>query len=181
LFKNTKIEDLKPISDLVSLKGKRALITGSASGIGRAITYRFAEAGAALELVDINEEMLRSIKEELTTLNVEVNIHRIDLSKKNEIFDLWMKFSKKEPDILVNVAGIYPFKDFLEIDEAFLENVMKINFYSVYWMCQCMVREQIGKGGVIINIGSIEAILPFKEDLTHYNSSKAGLLPLQEL
>jgi 3-oxoacyl-[acyl-carrier protein] reductase len=36
----------------------------------------------------------------------------------------------------------------------------------------------MGKGGVIINIGSIEAILPFKEELTHYNSSKAGVIAL---
>ncbi|MCX8177971.1 MAG: hypothetical protein N3F10_06740 [Candidatus Bathyarchaeota archaeon] len=47
-------DESKPISELVSLKGKRALITGAASDIGRAIAKRFAEA--ALELVDINDE-----------------------------------------------------------------------------------------------------------------------------
>ena len=178
MFKTTKIGDLRPISDLVSLKGKRALITGSAAGIGKAIAYRFAESGAALELVDINEEMLRDTKDELTKFNVEANVHRIDLSKKNEIIGLWEKLGKKEPDILVNNAGIYPFKNFLEVDETFLEKVMKINFYAVFWMCQHMIRERMGKGGVIINIGSIEAILPFKEELTHYNSSKAGVIAL---
>ena len=178
MFKNIKTEDLRPISDLISLNGKRALITGSATGIGKAIALRFAEAKAVLELVDINEEMLRNTKDELTQFNTEINIHRIDLSKKNEIISLWKKLSKKEPDILVNNAGIYPFKNFLEIDEAFLEKVMKINFYSVFWMCQHMIRERMGKGGIIINIGSIEAILPFKEELTHYNSSKAGVIAL---
>lgn len=47
------------LSDLVSLRGKRALITGSAAGIGKAIAFRFAEAGAALELADIDQERLR--------------------------------------------------------------------------------------------------------------------------
>ncbi|MFH0897674.1 MAG: SDR family oxidoreductase [Candidatus Bathyarchaeota archaeon] len=178
MFKTTKTGDLRSILDLVSLKGKRALITGSATGIGKAIAFRFAEAEAALELVDINEEMLRKTKDELTKFNVEINIHRIDLFKKNEIISLWEKLSKKEPDILVNNAGIYPFKNFLEIDEAFLEKVMKITFCSVFWMCQHIVRGRMGKGGVIINIGSIEAILPFKEDLTHYNSSKAAVIAL---
>ena len=76
------------------------------------------------------------------------------------------------------MRGIYPFKNFLEIDEAFLERVMAINFNSVFWMCQHMIRGRMRKGGTIINIGSIEAILPFKEELTHYNSSKAGVIAL---
>jgi NAD(P)-dependent dehydrogenase (short-subunit alcohol dehydrogenase family) len=57
---------------------------------------------------------------------------------------------------------------------------MDVNFNSVFWMCQHMIRARaLGrgkKGGVIINIGSIEAILPFKEGLTHYNSSKGGVI-----
>lgn len=56
------MDNLKPLHELISLKGKKALITGSAAGIGRAITYRFAEAGASLELADINEEGLISMK-----------------------------------------------------------------------------------------------------------------------
>ena len=178
MLKTTKLEDLKPLSTLLSLKGKRALITGSATGIGKAIAYRFAEAGANLELVDINEEKLTDVKKELVRYDVEVTLHRVDLSQKTEIITLWEKLSRREPDILVNNAGVYPFKNFLEIDDTSLDNVMKINFYSVFWMCQHMVRSRMGKGGIIINIGSIEAILPFKEDLTHYNSSKAGVIAL---
>lgn len=178
MFKTVKAEDLRPISDLISLKDKKALITGSATGIGRGIALRFAEAGATLELVDVNEAKLKTVKKELSKYQVEINLHKVDLSKKKEIIGLWESFSNNEPDILVNNAAIYPFKNFIEIDEAFLEKVMKNNFYSVFWMCQHMIKGRADRGGVIINIGSIEAIMPFKEELTHYNSSKAGVIGL---
>ena len=53
----------KPLSELISLKGRRALITGSAAGIGRAIADRFAEAGADLVLVDIDAKKLQKVNE----------------------------------------------------------------------------------------------------------------------
>jgi len=167
---------LTPVSELISLGNKRALITGSAAGIGKAIVHRFAEAGASLELVDINEEGLEATREELSRFNVEMNIHRVDVSRKKEIDALWEKLSGKEPDILVNNAGIYPFKNFLEVDENFFKKVMEINLNSVFWMCQHMIRRRLKKGGVIINVGSIEALLPFEKDLAHYDTSKAGVI-----
>jgi NAD(P)-dependent dehydrogenase (short-subunit alcohol dehydrogenase family) len=167
---------LTPLSELISLEGKRALITGSGSGIGKAMAYRFAEAGADLELVDINEESLAAVKEELMQFNVETNIHKVNLSQKEEIDALWKKLEGREPNILVNNAGIYPTKPFLDVDEAFLKRVMDINLNSAFWMCQHMIRSRQKKGGIIINVGSIEAILPFKEELSHYDISKAGIM-----
>ena len=173
---NVKSNVLKSLSELFSLSGKRALITGSATGIGKAIAYRFAEAGAELELIDINEEGLKTVKEGLSSFKVEINIHRVDLSRKQEIDILWKKLEGNEPDILVNNAGTYPFKIFTEIDETFLKRFTEINLNSVFWMCQHMMKRRLKKGGVIINFGSIEALLPFKDDLAHYNISKAGVI-----
>ncbi len=169
---------MKPLSDLISLKGKRALITGSAIGIGKAMAYRFAEAGADLELVDINRKGLGVVKKELSQFGVEINVHKVDVSEEEEIGSLWEDLDGIEPDILVNNAGIYPFKKFLEVDDAFLKKVMDINLKSVFSMCQHMIKRRAGRGGVIINIGSIEAILPFAEDLVPYNISKAGVIAL---
>lgn len=169
---------LTPLSQLVSLKGKRALITGSAAGIGKAMAYRFAEAGADLELVDMNREGLRGVKKELSQFTSGIRVHKVDVSKKEQIDALWENLDGEEPDILVNNAGIYPFKDFLEVDEAFLDKVMDINLTSAFWMCHNMIRRRSRKGGVIINIGSIEAILPFARDLVPYNISKAGVIAL---
>jgi len=169
---------LKSLQELISLEGKRALITGSAGGIGEAMAYRFAEAGADLELIDMNKEGLRAVKKRLSRFNSEVNIRKVDLSQKEEIDALWEELNGKEPDILVNNAGIYPFKNFLEVDGAFLKKVMDINLNSVFLMCQHMIKRRLKRGGVIINIGSIEAILPFAKDLVPYSISKAGVIAL---
>jgi len=154
------------------------LITGSAAGIGKAIAFRFAEAGADLELVDIDTERLAATKEELAGFGTEVNVHQTDISKKEERDELWEKLGGAGPDILVNNAGIYPFKEFLDVDEAFYKNVIETNLDSVYWMCQKMISRRLKLGGVIINVGSIEAVVAFKEDLAHYSVSKAGVIAL---
>jgi NAD(P)-dependent dehydrogenase (short-subunit alcohol dehydrogenase family) len=169
---------LRPLSELISLKGKKAVITGSALGIGKAMAYRFAEAGADLELVDINERGLRTIADELSGFKVKINIHKVDLSRGEQIAALWESLKGKEPDILVNNAGIYPFKGFLEVDDAFFSKVMDINLKSALSMCQHMIRRRLKKGGVIINIGSIEAIIPFVEGMAPYSISKAGVIAL---
>jgi len=169
---------LKPLSELISLEGKIALITGSAVGIGRAMAYRFAEAGADLELVDMNKKGLGLVRNELSRLGSKIEIYKVDLSKEDEINTLWEELSGKEPDILVNNAGIYPFKNFLEVDDAFLSKVLAINLKSALLMCQHMIRRRLKRGGVIINISSIEAILPFAEDLVPYDISKIGVIAM---
>ena len=76
------MKTLKSLAELISLKGKRALITGCASGIGKAMAYRFAEAGADLELVDINKEGLRAVKKDLSQFETEINIHIFKETKR---------------------------------------------------------------------------------------------------
>jgi len=172
------VKALKPLSELISLAGKRALITGSAVGIGRAMAYRFAEAGADLDLVDMNIKGLGLVKKELSRFESEIDIHKVDLSREEEVDALWEELSGKEPDILVNNAGIYPFKNFLKVDDAFLKKVIDINLRSALLMCQYMIRKRLKRGGVIINIGSIEAIVPIAEDLIPYDISKTGVIAL---
>lgn len=171
-------EKYRKLEELVSLSGKVALITGAASGIGKAIAERYAEAGSALLLVDIGKEKLNRFAETLKDRNVDVTPFVVDLSKKKEIDQLWEEIGNNPPDILVNNAGIYPFKKLDEVDEEFMDKVFNINLKSVFWMCQKMIGARDDKGGVIINISSIEAILPFKSGLYAYGPSKWGVLAL---
>ena len=177
-IKTTAKKAPKPLSELTSLKGKKALITGSALGIGKAMAHRFSEAGADLELVDLNERGLKSVAEELSKFKVKVGVHKVNLSSREEIATLWEELKGTEPDILVNNAGIYPFKGFLEVDEAFFSKVMDINLKSALLMCQHMIKRRLKKGGVIINVGSIEALIPFVEGMATYSISKAGVIAL---
>ncbi len=166
------------LTQMISLQGRRAMITGAAAGIGEAIACRFAEAGADLDLVDLDEARLRKVAERAREYGGAVRSHLVDLSRKEAIDRLWNSLEAPVPDILVNNAGVYPFREFLEVDAAFYDWVMQTNLGSVYWMCQQMIRRRLKVGGIIVNVGSIEAALPFKADLAHYSVSKAGVVAL---
>lgn len=168
----------KKLLDMLRFDDKRVMITGAASGIGKATALRFAEVGADLQLIDINYKGLQRVRDEASEFGVSVDIYRVDLAKKSEIDALWERIRGNEPDILINNAGIYPFRDFLDIDEDFFGRIVDINWSSVFWMSQHFIRSRLGKGGVIINIGSVEAILPFEENLAHYTMTKGGVLAL---
>lgn len=169
---------MKDLNELISLEGKWAMVTGAASGIGRAIAGRFAEAGAMLHLVDIDEKALKRTAQELQPMAPEVRAYAVNLAHKAEIDQLWAEVGDPAPEILVNNAGIYPFRHFLDIDEHFVEQVMDTNLNSVTWMCHRMISERRKLGGVVVNVGSIEAVMPFKEDLAIYSVSKAGVSAL---
>jgi len=170
--------DLIKLSKLISLKGKRTLITGAASGIGKAIAKRFAEAGSDLILVDINREGLQKTEDSVNHYICDRRTCVLDLAKKAEIDSVWEEFGANLPHILVNNAGIYPFKNYLNLDENFLKKLVNINLNSVGWMCQNFIKKRGNRGGIIINLSSIEAILPFKDDMAHYSITKSGVIAL---
>jgi NAD(P)-dependent dehydrogenase (short-subunit alcohol dehydrogenase family) len=165
------------IINLVSLKGKLVVITGAGSGIGKETAKIFSKAGADLILIDFNKESLEKNKKEFLQSGVKTENHVIDLAKKEQIDAFW-KNLKVQPDILVNNAGIYPFQDYLKVDEKMLQKVMDVNLNSMFWMCQNFIKQKKKKGGIIVNLASIEAILPFKEDLIPYCISKSGVISL---
>ncbi len=167
------------MADLISLRGRRALVTGAASGIGEAIALRLAEAGATMLLVDIQKEALDHLADRLRSIGVEAHPFQMDLSSEEAIRAFWKSLPDPQvPDILVNNAGIYPFHEYLEVDPDFLERVLRVNLKAAFWMCQGMIARRGRKGGVIVNVGTIEAVLPFQSDLIPYTVSKAGILAL---
>jgi NAD(P)-dependent dehydrogenase (short-subunit alcohol dehydrogenase family) len=162
----------------LSLKGKTTMVSGAASGIGEAISWRFAESGSDLILVDINEKGLKKVKDDMDTFNIKIQTFTADLSSKLIIDNLWNNLSPKIPDILINNSGIYPPKNYLEIDQDFYDRILDVNLASVFWMCQNFIRTRKNTGGIIVNTSSIEAVVPFKDEMTHYSVSKAGVYAL---
>lgn len=199
-------ESLPTLHEMLSFRGRRALVTGAAGGIGLETAKRFAEAGAAVMMLDRDEDVLQRARYEVERTRVRVlddtgsagdeeprvSAHVLDLALREQIDAFWNGLSDDElPDILVNNAGIYPMEDFLEVDESFWRHTMAVNLDAVFWMCQHFIRrrktvgrDRIGRhgqdrrGGAIVNVSSIEAILPFKEDMVPYTTSKAAILTL---
>ncbi len=169
---------MRPYIELLSLKGGTALITGAAAGIREATAARLAELGARLYLVDISEEGFSRVAERIREEGGEAEYYVVDLSRKEEIDALWEGLRGREPDILINNAGVYVFRDFLELDEETLRRTLAVNLEAVAWMCQHMIRSRMGRGGVIINVASMEAVLPLARGLAHYNASKLGVIAL---
>jgi short-subunit dehydrogenase len=91
-----------------TIRGKRAMVTGAASGIGRAIAVRLAKEGANLFLVDIDLENLRSVVDEIRDCGVEVIVRYCDLSDASQISAAVGELRRNWPglDILINNAGI---------------------------------------------------------------------------
>jgi NAD(P)-dependent dehydrogenase (short-subunit alcohol dehydrogenase family) len=162
------------------LDGRRVLITGASSGIGRAMAAVFAGAGASLILADIDAEGLARVRDEAATAGcADAACRTLDLGRKDEVDAFWASLQQGcAPDTVVNNAGIYPVRDFLDVDEACLDLVIQVNLASVLWMCQGFIRLRGPAGGVIINVSSIEAVNAFKEGMTPYITSKAGVLGL---
>jgi len=161
------------------LRGKTAIITGSAKGIGRAILKIFAENGADIYAHARAEtpEFLSEIEQLSESHNVKITPFCFDLndydSMKVKIKDLFS--SKQTIDILVNNAGIIgdP-SSFLMTSIEKMKSLFEINFFAQMALTQYIVRIMMKKGGNIINISSITAI--DGENQLDYSSSKAALI-----
>jgi len=170
-----------PLADALSFAGKTVLITGEAAGIGQATARRFAEAGARLQVLDRDADRLQRLRDDLGREfdGPAIDSHVVDLADMAAIGQLWADLPPHEtPDILVNNAGIYPMRAFLEVDDALFSRVLDVNLTATFWMCQHFIQRRGTRGGVIVNISTIEAVLPFNADLVHYAASKAGVIAL---
>ena len=166
-------------AEAVSFTGKTVLITGASSGIGQATALRFAEAGARLYLLGPHADGLDQTVKMCAKTDCQHLVYEIDLSDKAKIDEFWDKIDDNDlPDVIVNNAGIYPIMDYLKVDEDFLKKILDTNMNSAFWMCQSYIEKRGKLGGIIVNMSSIEAILPFKKDMTHYSISKAGVIAL---
>lgn len=169
----------KPIENLLELKGKSALITGGAMGIGYGIALRLSEAGAAVTLADMNPTALEAAVKKLKALGRKAFGVRCDVSLESSVISGVAAASSafEGLDILINNARIFPFKPVLQMDESFWKKVHDVNLKGVF-LCSREAAKQMVKqnrGGRIINIASADAYHPSSVGLAHYDASKAGV------
>jgi 2-deoxy-D-gluconate 3-dehydrogenase len=168
-----------PVSQLLDLTGKAAIVTGGALGIGYGIANRLAEAGAQVLIGDINAEALEKSVASLSAKGYTVKGKKTDISSENDTISLVNNglelFGKL--DILVNNAGIYPTCKTTEMSSELWNRVLNTNLKGPFICCREAAKHMIARkqGGVIINITSIDQVRPSFVGLGPYDASKAGL------
>lgn len=176
------ISEYTPIGEIISLTNKRAVITGGAMGIGFAISYRLAEAGASIVIVDIHRERAEKASEELRSNGYEASFIQADVSKEKEVKDMVNTIVGEAGgiDILVNNAGIYPYIPFAQITGDDIDRVISVNLKGTL-LCSREVSSnmiQQRQSGCIINIASISSSRPVSKGFSIYDASKGGVQSL---
>jgi len=171
--------ELTSLPKLIDLKGKTAIVTGGAIGIGFGIAYRLAEAGANVVIADINEDAGHKAAQELSSNTGKAVFMRTDVSLEEDVratTDLTVE-TYGRIDILVNNAGIYPIIPVMQMTPADFEKIMAVNLKSAFLFTKAVAEVMIskGEGGKIINITSIDALHPSSVGLAVYDASKHGL------
>lgn len=163
------------------LKGKVAIVTGAAGGIGRGIVTRMAEEGADVVLADLDEEGAHKVANDVQQLGRRALVVRTDVSSPssvNEMVERTLAWAR-HIDILVNNAGVEVIRPVFEISEADWDKTLDINLKGA-WLCSQAVARYMtraGTGGKIINIASIMSEMPAPGE-PHYAASKGGMLML---
>jgi NAD(P)-dependent dehydrogenase (short-subunit alcohol dehydrogenase family) len=145
-----------PISKKV-LAGKVALITGAASGIGRASALLFARAGAAVAVVDLDQQAGLAVVEEVVRAGGKAIVERADVTRVDDC-ERAVRRTVSELggiDVLFNNAGIIRRASVIELSEEDWDRVMAVNVKSMFLMSR-LVIPMLAKngGGVIINMAS---------------------------
>ena len=162
----------------MKLDGKVAIVTGAASGFGRAIAERFALEGASVVLADINGAGVREVAAGFGGTAVPVTC---DVSRKSDV-DAMVRAATEAfggLDIVVNNAGItHRNQPLLDVGEAEFDRIYAVNVKSIYLSTIAAVPKMERRGaGIIINIASTAGVRP-RPGLTWYNGSKGAVITL---
>jgi NAD(P)-dependent dehydrogenase (short-subunit alcohol dehydrogenase family) len=167
----------------MKLKDQVAIITGSGSGIGRAIAIAFAREGADVVVTDINEENCREVLAEVKKYSPKSTTVKSDVSKGDEVkklVDITLDQYKKI-DILVNNAGTGAVHFLEDTPEEDWDRIMSIDLKGVFLFSKLVGKVMIQqKSGNIINIASTSGHSPHLQG-NAYSVAKAGVKMLTRL
>lgn len=162
----------------MDFKGKVAVITGAAQGIGRTIALSLAEKGADIVVADINEESLQDVVRETEKLGRKALPVKMDVSvlKEAEAMIKQTVDSFGKVDILVNNAGITRDAVLLRMKEEQWDQVMQVNLKGTFNCSKAVIRHMFKqKYGRIVNISSVTGAMG-NPGQSNYSASKAAVM-----
>jgi NAD(P)-dependent dehydrogenase (short-subunit alcohol dehydrogenase family) len=162
------------------LKGKVALITGGASGIGRAIAEAFASKGVAVAVADLNGAAAATVVKEL---GGESSAHHCDVTDQDSIAKVVAEVLAKHKriDILVNSAGIAVLDPAEDLGRKAWDLTLSVNLSGTFFMSQAVGRVMLKAGkGKIVNLASQAASVAIEGHVA-YCASKFGVLGLTKV
>lgn len=159
------------------LEGRTALVTGAASGIGRATALRLAQAGAFVWVNHLGQaDAAEGVVREVAAAGGHAQAIEADVSDAAAVQR--MAEAVGAVDVLVNNAGIIQEKPFLETTEADWDRMLAVDLKAVFLVCRAFVPGMLSKGsGAIVNIASDLGLLG-RERYAPYCAAKAGVIGL---
>lgn len=167
---------------LFSVRGKKALVTGGAMGIGKSCATALAQGGADIVLVDFNQQVGEQTAEALSELGVEVYFLKCDVADEQQVQKTIATAVKQlgRLDIAINSAGILTGEPYgIHQSKQDWDKVLGVNLSGVWFCSQAQAQQmsqQTPMGGKIINIASLSARNPSENPA--YSASKAGVAHL---
>lgn len=159
---------------MFSLVNKKAVVTGAASGIGKAIAIVFAKQGAQVELLDMNEQGLQETAKEISDAGGTAQPHMADVTNQSAIKLLFEKIG--QIDLLVNCAGISNIGKADNTSEEDFDKVFKVNVKGIYnCLHEAIPIMQQQKSGVILNLASVASSVGLNDRFA-YSMSKGAVV-----
>jgi NAD(P)-dependent dehydrogenase (short-subunit alcohol dehydrogenase family) len=165
----------------MQLRGRIALVTGAANGIGEATARRFAAEGARVVLTDVEKDRLEDVTRSIVANGGDVLQYVLDVRQRDRVqavFDA-VEVQWGVPQIVAHIAGTVVVHHYLEITDADWDKVIGINLTGTFIVTQIAARAMVKAGiaGSIVMMASTNGLVG-EEDLAAYNASKFGVVGL---
>ena len=160
------------------LANKKAIVTGAANGIGRAIALALAREGADVALLDLKKEAADAVASQITSLGVKGLAVKVDVGDEKSVVEAIAEVQKcfSVIDILVNNAGIDSTSRIVDMPTEMWDNIIRVNLRGVFLCTRAVLPSMLARqSGRIINVASHLAHKG-SADMAHYSASKAGVV-----
>ncbi len=161
-----------------NLENKTVVITGGASGIGKAISLVLAEQGAEVHILEIDIEDAKRTVGEIEKIHGTARAHKCDVAHQQEVINVITSITEHTRiDILINNAGIAHVGNVEMTQEADLDRLYQVNIKGVYNCIHTCIKTMKDHGGVILNMASIAATVGIADRFA-YSMTKGAVLAL---